>query len=72
MNKFLQISLAIVVTFTFLLGMFQLTSDAWINVGWNGGISTTSSRNVQVADCTLCGLKVDREVMPYVGWNSGI
>lgn len=72
MKKIVQISLAIVVTFTLLMGVFQFTRDVWINVGWNGGISASAPQSEQVALCTLCGLTIDPGVSPAVGWNSDI
>ena len=72
MKKIVQISLAIVLTFTLLIGVIQVTRDVWINVGWNSGVSASAPQAEQLALCTLCGLKVDPGVSPYVGWNSGI
>lgn len=72
MKKFVQISLAIVLTFTLLLGVIQVTRDVWINVGWNSGVSASVPQSQQFALCTLCGLKVDPGVSPSVGWNSDI
>lgn len=72
MKKLVQISLAIVLTFTLLIGVIQVTRDVWINVGWNSGVSASAPQGEQFALCTLCGLKVDPGVSPYVGWNSGI
>jgi hypothetical protein len=72
MKKFVQISLAIVLTFTLLIGVIQVTRDVWINVGWNSGVSASAPQSQQLALCTLCGLIVDPGVSPSVGWNSGI
>jgi hypothetical protein len=72
MKKLVQISLAIVLTFTFLMGVFQLTRDVWTNVGWNSGTSASAPQGEQFAGCTFCGLLGDPGVTPYVGWNSGI
>jgi hypothetical protein len=72
MKKFVQFSLAIVLTFTLLIGVIQVTRDVWINVGWNSGVSASAPQSQQVALCTLCGLIVDPGVSPSVGWNSGI
>lgn len=72
MKKFVQISLAIVVTFTLLLGVIQVTRDVWTNVGWNSSPSASALQGEQLAVCTLCGLTVDPGVSPSVGWNSDI
>lgn len=71
MKKIVQISLAIVLTFTLLIGVIQVTRDVWINVGWNSGVSASAPQSQQVALCTLCSLVVDPGVSPSVGWNSG-
>lgn len=72
MKRIIRISLAIVVTFTLLIGMFQLAPDVWLNVGWNSGVSASAPQSQHIAGCTLCGLIADPGVSPYVGWNSGI
>lgn len=72
MKKVFQISLAIVLTFTLLMGVFQVTRDVWIYVGWNSGVSASAPQAEQFALCTLCGLIVDPGVSPSVGWNSDI
>lgn len=73
MKKLVQISLAIVLTFTLLIGVIQVTRDVWINVGWNSGPTSASApQSEQFALCTLCTLKVDPGVSPSVGWNSGL
>lgn len=72
MKKIVQISLAIVLTFTLLVGVIQVTRDVWINVGWNSGVSASAPQAEQFAGCTLCGLIVDPGDSPSVGWNSGI
>lgn len=73
MKKLVQISLAIVLTFTLLIGVIQVTRDVWINVGWNSGPTSASApQGEQFALCTLCTLNVDPGVSPSVGWNSGL
>jgi hypothetical protein len=71
MKKIVQILLAIVVTFTLLIGVFQLTRDVWTNVGWNGGVSASAPQSEQFAACRLCAVP-DPFVFPSVGWNSGV
>lgn len=71
MKRIVQILLAIVVTFTLLIGVFQLTRDVWTNVGWNGGVSASAPQSEQFAACGLCVVP-DRYVSPSVGWNSGV
>lgn len=71
MKKFVQISLAIVLTFTLLIGVIQVTRDVWINVGWNSGVSASAPQGEQFAGCGIC-LLPDRYVSPSVGWNSDI
>jgi hypothetical protein len=69
MKRIVQISLAIVVTFTLLIGVFQLSRDVWTNVGWNGGASASAQQSEQLAVCRLC-VAPNPYVTPYVGWNS--
>lgn len=72
MKKIVQISLAIVVTFTLLIGVIQITRDVWMNVGWNSGASASVPQSEQFAGCTSCLRLPDGYVSPSVGWNSGI
>lgn len=72
MKRIVQIFLALVVTFSLLVGVFQLAPDSWVNVGWNSGVSASAPQGEHFAACTLCGLKVDPGVFPNVGWNSRI
>jgi hypothetical protein len=72
MKKFVQISLAIVVAFSLVIGIIQLVPDVTTNVGWNGRYGTTQSESLQVAGCNSCILLPGSETAPNVGWNSGV
>jgi hypothetical protein len=72
MKKLVQISLAIVLTFTLFVGVIQVTRDAWTNVGWNSGASASAPQGEQFAGCTLCLQLTDDYDNPNVGWNSRI
>jgi hypothetical protein len=71
MKRIVQILLALVVTFSLLIGVFQLSRDVWTNVGWNGGVSASAPQSEQFAACTRCVVP-DPFDTPNVGWNSGV
>jgi hypothetical protein len=69
MKKLFQISLMAVVTIALVAGAIQFAVDTWIDVGWNSGVSSVPTQELQLAACKSC-VQVDPEVTPYVGWNS--